>query len=270
MKTNIAKISQLINNFGSCSTVYSSSIADYQINGDNFDKINNDHFQNALSEFYKLCGKQLSENKFDKAKIKEIINEVRSKIDNNQQAIDNHRVGYLLDKNANIITIEKEHTHELIVLILNTQKKFLQQILSFLTGILNDSEYILEEDIQKILDEFDESKDKSVQIPSIGCLRINLNKKDAINFLTLLQYIDVISFDDTNRNRFIESYFTYSNKGKSKPIKGMNSDLSNLHDTKGELFSRNNKSMSELIDNLIEKLNGVNNKEYMKWLKDSI
>jgi hypothetical protein len=270
MKTNIARINELINDYGSCSIVYSSSVSDYLFNGKKPYKINTDHFQIALGEFYRLCAKQLSENKFDKNKIKIIIDNVCSKIENNNQVRDTHRVSFLLDKSAEKLTIENEQTHELINSILYIQKRFLQQLLSFLQSVFDDVNYILEEDIKKMLYEFDKSDDKSIQIPSLGCLRINMNKKDAINFLTLMEYLDVISFKETNRNRFIETYFTYSHKGLSKPIKSMNSDLANLHDTKGEIFIRNNKTMSAFIDNLIEKLNGVDNKEYMKWLKSSI
>ena len=49
----------------------------------------------------------------------------------------------------------------------------------------------------------------------------------------------------------------------------MNSDLANLHDNSKDMAPRNRKSMDNLVDGIIDKLNNTEYLTYSKWLKDN-
>jgi hypothetical protein len=265
METNIGKLRKLISNYGKCKITYSDDDLDYRFNGKNPYKIVTNHFQLALNDFYKLCAKQIKESKFDKTLINSLISDISSKLIENKKSIQRHEMHYFIKSTHSSIPIKCDNNHELIVSILNIQKSMFQQMLLFLEGVIDDVDYILEGDIKKMMSEYDETE--NLNIPEIGQMTINLSKKDAINFITLLEHIDVISFNDTNRNKFIEAYFNYKNKGVITPITKMNSDLSNLHDNRAGFGQRNRKSMDALIDSIIKKLNNTDFKDYSEWLK---
>ena len=111
---------------------------------------------------------------------------------------------------------------------------------------------------------------ETLNIPVLGQMTINLSKKDTINFITLLEHIEVISFKGTNRNKFIEANFKYDKKGVSTEITKMNSDLSNLKDKSRDMAPRNQTSMNSLIKYIVDKLNNTEFKSYLNWLNNSI
>jgi hypothetical protein len=270
METNIGKLKTLIANFGKCKITYNVDDLDYRFNGKNPYKIVTNHYQLALNDFYNLCAKQIKESKFDKPLINSILKNISSQLRENSKSQDQHRVNYLLDKSKNIISNECDSTHELIVSILNIQKSMFQQMLQFLESIIDEVDYIIEEDIKQMMAGYVDVETETLNIPELGQMIINLSKKDAINFITLLEHIDVISFKGTNRNKFIEANFKYNKKGLATEITKMNSDLANLHDNGRDMGPRNQKSMDNLIDGIITKLNNTDFKTYSNWLKDTI
>jgi hypothetical protein len=267
METNIGKLRKLISNYGKCKITYSDDDLDYRFNGKNPYKIVTNHFQLALNDFYKLCAKQIKERKFDKPLIESILIKISSHLRENKESYKNHRVSHILDKRKNTISKECDDTHKLIISILNIQKSMFQQMILFLKGLIEEVDYILEEDIKMMMSGYDDKE--TLNIPEVGQLTINLSKKDAINFITLLEYIDVISFNGTNRNKFIEANFNYKNKGVISPITKMNSDLANLKDSTGTFTQRNKQSMGCLIDIIENKLNNIDFNNYLKWLNET-
>lgn len=268
METNIGKLRKLITNFGKCKITYNEVDLDYRFNGKNPYKIVTNHFQLALNDFYKLCAKQIKEIKFDKPLINSLITNISSQLRENKKSIDQHEIHYFIKRKHNFIPIECDSTHELIVSIVNIQKSMFQQMLLFLEGLIDEVDYIIEDDIKQMMSGYDDTE--TLNIPEIGQMTINLSKKDAINFITLLEYIDFISFKGTNRNKFIEANFKYDKKGVSTEITKMNSDLANLKDSSRVMVPRNKKSMDYLIDSIINKLNNTDFKTYLYWLKDTI
>ena len=268
METNVGKLRKLITNYGKCKITYNEGDLDYRFNGKNPYKIVTNHFQLALNDFYKLCAKQIKESKFDKNLINSIINIISSQLRENKTSRANQIVSYRFDEFNNSIPIECKSTHERILTILDIQKSMLQQMLLFLEGIIDEVDYIIEDDIKQMMSGYDDIE--TLNIPEIGHMTINLSKKDAINFITLLEHIDIISFKGTNRNKFIEANFKYDKKGISTEITKMNSDLANLKDGSRAMVPRNKKSMDCLIDSIINKLNNTDFKTYLNWLKDTI
>ena len=265
METNIGKLRKLISNYGKCKITYSDDDLDYRFNGKNPYKIVTNHFQLALNDFYKLCAKQIKESKFDKTLINSLITDISYKLIENKKSLQYHDIHYFTKRTLSSTPIKCDNNHELIVSILNIQKSMFQQMLLFLEGVIDKVDYILEEDIKMMMSGYDDTE--NLNIPEIGQMTINLSKKDAINFITLLEYIDVISFNGTNRNKFIEANFNYKNKGVISPITKMNSDLANLHDNSKDMAPRNRKSMDNLLGGIIEKLQNTDYIAYSKWLK---
>ena len=270
METNLGKIKKIITSYGKCKITFSKVDLDFKFNGKNPSQIKNENFELALKRFYNLVGRQLAEKKFDKTIIEILISEIKIQIEENKKSNNQHLVNYRFDKHRNILSPKCDDTHQLIKSILTIQKSFFQRMLSFLHDIINQIDYIIEDDIKMLINGNSQINDSSFEPPNIGTITVNLNKKDTINLITILEFMELISFTETNRNKFIEAKFKYNNKGVPSFITKMNSDLANLHDSSKDMLPRNQKSMKSLIKNITDKLNDVDFKKYSIWLKNSI
>ena len=282
MITNISKIKRLIISYGKCVITIDDDKKDYLFNGKDPYSIPKDIFKNGLTEFHQLLAKQLAEQKFDDniaKKLSKLINQQKEK----NNLVQERRIIYwyfdrnLINKSNSDITAptavsaNAEITNKRIQELLLVQEALLNKMNSLIKELGETSLYIIDDDIKKLTSESKESAKNIVELADIGKMHFNLNKKDTITLLTLLEHLDILSFQKTKRNKFIESNITYlPNTNKPSDIKKMNSDLAIPHDIKGELGLRNKTSYNNLVKRLMKKIKDTDYTNFASWLKDTI
>lgn len=282
MATNVSKILDLINTSGKCIITIDSEKKDYLFNGKDPYSYSNDYFKDALHTFNQLITKQLIEKQFDENLASKLVTKIKEQITQNQKVRQQQILSVHFDRkdvrdknNESVspikVSVEAEQTSKRIQEMLSIQKNALSRMKSTVDDLAINYGYILDEDIKNLRSEIKESNQGSIELESIGKMHINLGKKDTITLLTLLEQLDVISFSNTNRNKFIEANFTCKSRdSKPSDIIKMNSDLSNLFDTSGDLGPRNKASFNKLVELLQKKLDGADYKSFAEWLKNSI
>tara|TARA_Y100000389_G_C17465940_1_gene525525 strand:+ start:3016 stop:3864 length:849 start_codon:yes stop_codon:yes gene_type:complete len=282
MITNISKIKRLIISYGKCVITIDDDKKDYLFNGKDPYSIPKDIFKNGLTEFHQLLAKQLAEQKFDDniaKKLSKLINQQKEK---NNLVQERRIINWYFDRNLinksnsditapTAVSANAEITNKRIQELLLVQEALLNKMNSLIKELGETSLYIIDDDIKKLTSESKESAKNIVELADIGKMHFNLNKKDTITLLTLLEHLDILSFQKTKRNKFIESNITYlPNTNKPSDIKKMNSDLANLHDIKGELGLRNKTSYNNLVKRLMKKIKDTDYTNFASWLKDTI
>jgi hypothetical protein len=282
MITNISKIKRLIISYGKCVITIDDDKKDYLFNGKDPYSIPKDIFKNGLTEFHQLLAKQLAEQKFDDniaKKLSKLINQQKEK---NNLVQERRIINWYFDRNLinksnsditapTAVSANAEITNKRIQELLLVQEALLNKMNSLIKELRETSLYIIDDDIKKLTSESKESAKNIVELADIGKMHFNLNKKDTITLLTLLEHLDILSFQKTKRNKFIESNITYlPNTNKPSDIKKMNSDLANLHDIKGELGLRNKTSYNNLVKRLMKKIKDTDYTNFASWLKDTI
>ena len=282
MITNISKIKRLIISYGKCVITIDDDKKDYLFNGKDPYSIPKDIFKNGLTEFHQLLAKQLAEQKFDDniaKKLSKLINQQKEK---NNLVQERRIINWYFDRNLinksnsditapTAVSANAEITNKRIQELLLVQEALLNKMNSLIKELGETSLYIIDDDSKKLTSESKESAKNIVELADIGKMHFNLNKKDTITLLTLLEHLDILSFQKTKRNKFIESNITYlPNTNKPSDIKKMNSDLANLHDIKGELGLRNKTSYNNLVKRLMKKIKDTDYTNFASWLKDTI
>ena len=282
MITNISKIKRLIISYGKCVITIDDDKKDYLFNGKDPYSIPKDIFKNGLTEFHQLLAKQLAEQKFDDniaKKLSKLINQQKEK---NNLVQERRIINWYFDRNLinksnsditapTAVSANAEITNKRIQELLLVQEALLNKMNSLIKELGETSLYIIDDDIKKLTSESKESAKNTVELADIGKMHFNLNKKDTITLLTLLEHLDILSFQKTKRNKFIESNITYlPNTNKPSDIKKMNSDLAIPHDIKGELGLRNKTSYNNLVKRLMKKIKDTDYTNFASWLKDTI
>lgn len=269
MKTNLSKIYGLLKNLGKCKIEFNASSQEFTYNNITPKSIPITYFKDIKEDFYKYLSFQLAQSKIDKKLIDSFLD--------------------ILNKNINVIVINKyKHNvefssiseksqdlilkHELINEIYATQSSVIIEIRTYLIELSQGLNYLIDEDIKNLnVSENLNSHNDLIKSPEIGKLVFKLSKKDTANFITLLEYLEIIDFNGVSRNQFIETNFQYWSKNNlPSDITKINSDIANLHDTSGDFGSRNSKSMSLLLQNLKNKFDKAEYIEFAKWLKSKI
>jgi len=278
MQTNVKKINEIINSCGKCSVTIDSTKKDYLFNGKDPFSYRNDFFKDLVYEFNRLVFKQVVEKKFDEKIALNLSKKIEDNIDHNKHETEHRYVRFVFDSNkqnnSNLepkkVSSEAEKTNDRIFEILRVQKNALNKMKSIVDYLAINYGYILDEDI-KTLKESVGNDIESIELTSIGKMHVNLGKKDTITLLTLLEQLDIVSFSNTNRNKFIEANFTCKPKsggGVSDLVK-INSNMSNLHEIKNNRL-RNTNSFNKLVELLQTKLDKADYTSFAEWLKNSV
>jgi hypothetical protein len=268
MKTNISKIKNLLENLGKCEIDFNYTSLDFTFNKVIPSSISDTFFKDIKEEFYALIKLQLSYAKIDKELIDELLIIINQNLTSIEVVKNNHRVAFLRIKEKSAVS---HNTHLLINKIVDIQKNVLYELRSCLRELSQGLNYIIEDDIKQLKDANVHPQDDVIPSPELGKLVFKLNKKDTANFITLLEYLEIIDFNGTSRNQFIETNFQYWSKSNMPvDISKINSDIANLHDTSGDFGKRNSKSMSLLVKNLLNKFKQVEYNDYAEWLKSKV
>ena len=263
MNTTISKIKLVLKEIGKSNFKYEEDIKDYSYNGTDANTIHQEYYLNLQNDFNEYFATLLSEDLVDKPLVELLFKKTAEYHNSIKTNKENFRVNYLFDKRDEKLSDSSEWTHELINSIMDAQKNTLKKIYSFLDKLYGELHYLTADDKLNFKNEFgiEGNNSQIINHPSIGKVNFIGTKKSGLCLLFLLEYFDLIDFQNTDRNRFIEKNFTY---GKNKDMKRVNSDITRLYELQDKVeIARNRTSTNKLIKKISTALDSFDFKDFI-------
>jgi len=268
MATNISKLKSTLESMGKCVLNYDESIRDYKFNGKEINNIGEDFYLKLRKDFDEAITLQIVNNKIDENLLKKLIERTQEhfyKVKKEKQTL---RASYLFRKSKNELRESSDWTHNAITAVMKSQLITLNKLNTFLIKLFEEYKYFVGDDFNKLKIDYNITDgSESIDFPEIGKINVFLSKKDTISLFLMLENIGVLDFSDTNRNKILEQNFSYKHSdGKIRPLKDINSDISNLKDIK-TYETRNKGSFSRLNNKLIKLIESFDYKKLALKLK---
>lgn len=255
--SNAREIKNIILEISKIKFRYNYHTKAYEYNNKSPREIPKNHFTELHKKFKHLFLIQLKEN-CNKELILKYINIVKTEISNvnkdslYQAVTYNDRKEKDLNSEENIIDFNDINT------IISTQQAVLLKIKSKLEEELEFVDFRTSIDYQQQIEtnDFDSS---NIPFSDSGRATFKMSKKESLMLLYILEKVELLVFEnDDQRKRFIESNFNFTevrknkNEGKSFPMIGTSSEISEFKSRIKVDIDSNNKVLEKLLKKLTE------------------
>lgn len=249
---NALLVKKIIENIGETIFIFDHESGETFINEENPINFPDDYYTKLFKDFKYSLKLQLKENA-NAELINIYLNAVKKSIEQFSENYDYNITTYKECKDYVVYPEEYDDNFEALINILSAQSSVLNQVKSILTDELEFINFGIKSDYSN--DNFD-LLNNDIHKVSAGRATFNMNKKESLMLIYILEQENLLKFDDViQRRKFIENNFNYtemrenaSNFGETLEMKGIGKEFSNFDSyTEGE---KNNAILKKLEQKL--------------------